>query len=169
MLRVPLDGHAEGVSLQFNALGKAVFADGGAQQIFPQAIHGLMMNAVDHGLFPQKAAKAGVGGQAYLMLPFCSCRKTGMTAALGIGNVLKKGASQAHVHHLHAAANAQYGLALIQHAAQEYGLGGVPEGVGLAAFFRGRLSVEFGSHVGASGQQQPVAGGRFFRRPLYVL
>lgn len=57
VLRMPLDGDAEGVIFQFDGFYDPVFADGAYRKPFPEHIHSLMVEAVDGNGFRQQGGK----------------------------------------------------------------------------------------------------------------
>ena len=78
-------------------------------------------------------------------------------------DVLIEGAAQKGIEHLNAPADAEDGLVGGEEGAEQLRLGGIPQGVGLAAGGDAGLPVEGGLDVAAAGQQQAVAFQRLGR------
>ena len=158
---MPLDAEAEAGVRPFQPLNEAVLAEGGDHKPRGGLVGRLMVLAVDEeGVLPDDLREQGAPAEG---------DGVDLGPVVVVGDVLQgldvliEGAAQKGIEHLNAPADAEDGLVGGEEGAEQLRLGGVPQGVGLAAGGDAGLPVEGGLDVAAAGQQQAVAFQRLGR------
>ena len=117
-LGVPLDGQAEGVTMQLNRLGDAVGGQGGGAQIRRYLAHTLVVQTVHFHLgLTEDLSQVAAGGHLHGVDKLVT-RVAGEVVVLeGAGvlveDIFVQGAAKGDVDHLEAAADAQEGHAIL--------------------------------------------------------